>query len=359
MEEHAIVKTNTATLMPVIDIEEAVAAYKMMVDFTSRIMRKDIDYGIIPGTPKPTLLKPGAEKLNRLFGLAPRFSLVSKVEDWGKDGSEPLFMYHYKCELYRISDGAFAGEGDGSCNSHEKKYRWRSASLVCPECGSATVFKSKDKPEYYCWKKKGGCGAVFKIDDARITSQDLGKVINPEIPDTINTILKMAQKRALIAATLIACNASEYYTQDLEDLDLGFIEGEIVEAEHGSTTQRKPAEKPAPAPKANPRPASANHTAPREYIAGHIAGSIEADAGEIMTNEARQTLAIKMGSIFVNEDERHAFMGAVLETGKKSITELTKAEGRALYSWASNPNARRQADDVLASLGGPAEGENA
>ncbi len=37
--------------------------------------------------------------------------------------------------------------------------------------------------------------------------------------DQINTIQKMAQKRAFIAATLIGCNASEYYTQDLEDLD--------------------------------------------------------------------------------------------------------------------------------------------
>lgn len=116
-----------------------------------------------------------------------------------------------------------------------------------------------------------------------------------------------------------------------------------------------PAEK--PAPKQNPRPASPNHTAPREYIAGHIAAAKEADAGEIMTSEARQTLAIKMSAIFANDDERHAFMGAVLETGKKSITELTKAEGRALYSWASTPNARRQADDVLASIGGPSASE--
>ena len=34
----------------------------------------------------------------------------------------------------------------------------------------------------------------------------------------------MAQKRAMIAATLIAVNASEFYTQDLEDLNISAID---------------------------------------------------------------------------------------------------------------------------------------
>jgi hypothetical protein len=35
----------------------------------------------------------------------------------------------------------------------------------------------------------------------------------------VNTIQKMAQKRALVAATLIATSASEFFTQDVEDAD--------------------------------------------------------------------------------------------------------------------------------------------
>ncbi len=38
--------------------------YKVMVAFVKAQMQKDIDYGVIPGTKKPTLLKPGAEKLD-------------------------------------------------------------------------------------------------------------------------------------------------------------------------------------------------------------------------------------------------------------------------------------------------------
>ncbi|MFB2835053.1 hypothetical protein [Floridanema evergladense] len=41
---------------------------------------------------------------------------------------------------------------------------------------------------------------------------------NPRIYDAVNTICKMAQKRSLVAAVLIATGASEFFTQDLEDI---------------------------------------------------------------------------------------------------------------------------------------------
>ena len=109
--------------------------------------------------------------------------------------------------------------------------------------------------------------------------------------------------------------------------------------------ERAPKDK--PAPKANaPRP-SASLATVKKMLADHQKNTADQpDAGEVMDTQARQTLAIKMGEVFKADDERHAFMAAVI--GKSSITELTKAEGRALYSWASNPNARKQVDDILA-----------
>jgi len=44
------------------------------------------------------------------------------------------------------------------------------------------------------------------------------RIPNEGIFDQINTIDKMAQKRAMVAAVLIGVNASEFFTQDLEDL---------------------------------------------------------------------------------------------------------------------------------------------
>ena len=84
------------------------------------------------------------------------------------------------------------------------------------------------EPGCYCYDKAGGCGAQFVPRIAEITEQETGRVPNPDTADQVNTILKMAEKRALIAATLIAVNASDYFTQDIEDLP-GF--GEIVETQ--------------------------------------------------------------------------------------------------------------------------------
>jgi hypothetical protein len=47
----------------------------------------------------------------------------------------------------------------------------------------------------------------------------LYRIPNPDVADVVNTIQKMAQKRALVAATLIATSASEFFTQDVEDTD--------------------------------------------------------------------------------------------------------------------------------------------
>ncbi|MEA5511792.1 hypothetical protein VB715_18630 [Crocosphaera sp. UHCC 0190] len=197
-------------------LELTKAHYQIMTAFVKGQMKENTDYGIIPGTNgKPTLLKPGAEKLCRLLNLRPTFQLISSIVDFEK----PTFYYHYQCSLYHNSE--LVGQGDGSCNSYEKKYRYRKAELTCPSCGQPTVIKGKAEygGGYVCYKKKGGCGAKFRDDDEEITSQAVGLIENPDIFDQVNTIQKMAEKRALIAAVLCTVGASEFFTQDLEDMD--------------------------------------------------------------------------------------------------------------------------------------------
>jgi hypothetical protein len=230
-------------LMPVFDIQQAVERRNGLVKFVQTIMHEGTDYGVIPGTErKPaaadngggaaapssknnTLLKPGAEKLCSFFGLTPRFAIIERVEDWtgAGHGGEPLFYYFYKCQL--VHGAHVVAEGDGSCNSREKKYRYRRAERACPKCGRAAILKSRDDGGgFFCWRKKDGCGATFAEADPRIVEQVVGQVPNPDVADQVNTLQKMAQKRALIAATLIAVNASEFFTQDVEDMEV--IEGE-------------------------------------------------------------------------------------------------------------------------------------
>ena len=218
-------------MMPALTMEQVVERRNLLVEFTRKALQDGVDFGIIPSTSKPTLLKPGAEKLCSLFGLAPTFEILDSVKDWtgAAHSGEPLFYFEYKCKLWR--NGQLVAEGDGSCNSWEKKYRFRDAKRVCPDCGKETIIKGRQEygGGWLCHRKQGGCGAKFYIDDETITSQESGQVSNPEVPDLVNTIKKMAAKWALVAATLLAVNASEFFTQDLEDL--------IIDAQYTVTAE--------------------------------------------------------------------------------------------------------------------------
>ena len=62
-------------------IEQALLVHNMMTDYVQRTMKKGTDYGLIPGTNKPTLLKPGtALLLAKKSGISARVISVLNVE---------------------------------------------------------------------------------------------------------------------------------------------------------------------------------------------------------------------------------------------------------------------------------------
>ena len=159
---------------------------------------------------------------------------MDKITNWNGEGNpenEPFFYFEYRCDLYR--GGEFVASCDASCNSWEKKYRYRRGELICPNCGKP-LRKSKNGDGFYCWAKQGGCGATFPSNDPRIANQKIGDVKNFDTAEQVNTYQKMAQKRAYVGATLIACNLSEYYTQDVEDMSHSSVvpEQDYSEAEY-------------------------------------------------------------------------------------------------------------------------------
>jgi hypothetical protein len=191
----------------------------MVVEYTKKLMTEGKDYGVIPGTgKKPTLLKPGAEKLCSLFGLVPVFEVLDKITDFDKG----MFYFQYLCKLEK--NGNVVGTGIGSCNSKEKKYRYR--YVMEWEASESDKENAVD---------------VIDVRGKNNRTYKKYKVENSEPFELVNTIDKMAQKRALVAATLIATNASEFFTQDIEDMD--FVEGTYSDVE---AEQPKPKRKPAP-----------------------------------------------------------------------------------------------------------------
>ena len=151
-----------------ISLEEANRRSRMLQEFVREQMVEGEDYGVIPGVAnKPTLFKPGAEKLNAIFGLAPLAELTNRVEDWDAG----FLSYEVKVTLINKRTGRVEAEGVGLCNSRERKYK------------------------------------------------------NQDAANVANTILKMSKKRALIDATLSATRASGMFSQDIDDPELEKSEG--------------------------------------------------------------------------------------------------------------------------------------
>lgn len=181
----------------------------------NQVMKSGEHYGTIPGCGnKPTLLKPGAEKLSSTFHLAPKYDI--KSTELGNSHRE----YEIVCTLTLIGSDTFIGQGVGSCSTMEGKYRYRSTVKKCPECGEESIIKGKKEygGGWLCYKKKGGCGAKWNDGDPIIEDQADGKAEHDNPADYYNTVLKMAKKRAHVDAILTATAASDIFTQDIEDM---------------------------------------------------------------------------------------------------------------------------------------------
>jgi hypothetical protein len=213
--------------LPVMQIDQALERREVLVKAFQKLLKPSSrddsgDYGKVAGIGKPTLMQAGAQKLDNLFGLVPRFEIIEREEDWSgeKHGGEPFFRYLVRCQLLRSE--FVMGEAIGECNSWESKYRYRTAERKCPKCNVGAIIQTKHKSgpnegkakNFWCAPFKGGCGQGFALDSADITGQETGRKPNPEIFDQVNTLLKMAQKRAHVGATINATSASEFFTQE-------------------------------------------------------------------------------------------------------------------------------------------------
>lgn len=118
-----------------------------------------LDYGVVPGSKKLSLLKPGAEKILMLLGLTSEFEIANQIRDY----ENGLVLFDFVCSLY--SNGTKITQGFGSANSKEAKFEKN---------------------------------AVYSID---------------------NTIMKMAKKRALVDAALLVGSLSDIFTQDIDEMD--------------------------------------------------------------------------------------------------------------------------------------------
>ncbi len=139
-------------------VKRTMKKVKLLQELFKAMLKDGRDYGTMPNCGKPTLLKPGAEKILILLGLRPEFDVLDRYRELEHN----LLQYQVKCRLYRGS--SLIAEGLGSANTREVRYA------------------------------------------------------NMSVFDSDNTALKMAKKRAMIDATLLVSGLSDTFTQDVEDI---------------------------------------------------------------------------------------------------------------------------------------------
>lgn len=168
------------------------AQVNLVQEVMQAVMKKETHYGVIPGTKKPSLYKPGAEVLAATFRIAVSY----RVEDLSA-GEE--IRYRVTAVGTHQTSGIVLGEGMGECSSGEEKYKWRRS--ICDEEFDLTP---ENRRRIKFGKYQG------KVEKT--------KQVRAEAADQANTILKMACKRAQVAMTLNVTAASDIFTQDIEDL---------------------------------------------------------------------------------------------------------------------------------------------
>jgi hypothetical protein len=187
----ALAATQSSGRMQLAEIIQHIA---LVQEVMHTVMKPDVHYGVIPGTDKPTLYKNGAEVLCMVFRIAQSYEVT--------DMSTPdTVRYRSVCTGSHQLSGVVLGAGMGEASSGEEKYKWRKAYKE--EFDATPVHMRREKSGYDKRRKER-----YSIMQVRTEPADLA-----------NTILKMANKRAMLAMVLNVTAASDCFTQDLEDMD--------------------------------------------------------------------------------------------------------------------------------------------
>jgi len=152
------------------------------------VLRPDVDYGKIPGANKDSLLKPGAEKLLQWFG----FGHTLEQAETERDADGRWYGVTYRCIVTK-------GMPDGR-------------AVVVATCDG---YAGYDEDRFYTSAEQAEA-------KERANAERYHRSVNPlkfaEYRAPRNSVIKMAQKRAMVGAALQATSASSLFTQDMEDM---------------------------------------------------------------------------------------------------------------------------------------------
>lgn len=143
-----------------------------MEQFVQNLLKPGVDYGLIPGTKKPTLYKAGAEKLCFAFSLSPHYEILSE--------------------------------------EHDRAYEWEYTTKVNGEKVSKKA-KGYHRYQVKCTLIHRSTDVIWATCIGECESTERGRETAPS-----NTIVKLAEKRSYDGATLHATFTSDRFTADMD-----------------------------------------------------------------------------------------------------------------------------------------------
>lgn len=178
--EAEVVPTQAVAVRPkgevqsISDLEQAFALAVKQRELLADYIKKQLEPGKhfydVKGSQKKSLTKEGAEIILLPHGLCPDYEIVSGPSE--PPEGDKAYQVTVKCSLRHKGDpNSFVGSGIGSAGSH--KGTWKDGKWV---------YVPRQSDRYLCH----------------------------------NATLKMAEKSAMIAATINSTAASEFFTQDME-----------------------------------------------------------------------------------------------------------------------------------------------
>ena len=280
------------------DVQTVTRQVNTVQQIMRNIMQENEHYGVIPGTKKPSLYKPGAEKLGLVFRLRPEYQIDrSDLPNGHRE-------YEVVCTLIHIPTGQSVGQGVGNATTMEGKYRFR---------GGEKEGTGRPVPKEY-WNLRndgkldeaknliGGNGFAPGKIDGKWEICSIGEKQEHDNPaDYYNTVMKMAKKRAHVDAILTATAASDIFTQDVEDMP---------ETIPGAAKDARP-----------PIQTPQTKTPPKQEPSGN-------DTGTITPNQTKAIHALLTGLDVTDDLQRHQVVTDALDLPDTltSFGVLTKAQ---------------------------------
>ena len=148
---------------------------ELMERVVSTLLTEHIDYGTVPGIKEPFLFDPGACTVRDIFSCYPEHEVMLKETE---NGLMTIFM---RANLISRKTKEIIASGVGAATMQETKHKYRWV-----EDPTAWGYKAED-----CLKRK----SKYAPYDTTY------RILNPDVDELKNTILKMASKRAEVDAS--------------------------------------------------------------------------------------------------------------------------------------------------------------